>query len=48
MTDMIRDLGEGLHLKQSTLDDVERLVDYNARWRSLLSCMRDEKIWRYG
>jgi hypothetical protein len=31
MTDIIRDLGDNLYLKQGTIEDVERLADYNAR-----------------
>jgi len=31
MTNIINDLGDGLYLKQATLDDAERLADYNAR-----------------
>jgi hypothetical protein len=34
MTNIIKDLGDGLHLKAGTLEDVERLSDYNARYLS--------------
>jgi len=34
MVNIIRDLGDGLYLKQAKLDDMERLADYNARYLS--------------
>jgi hypothetical protein len=47
MTNTIRDLGDGLVLKQSTLDDVERLADYNARQLSDNGPDEPEEILRH-
>jgi len=47
MTNIIRDLGDGLYLKQSTLDDIERLADYNARQLSDEGPDQPEEVLRH-
>jgi len=47
MSKIIRDLGDGLVLKQATLDDAERLADYNARQLSDEGPDQPEELLRH-